>query len=321
MKFRPLRNLSQWIVAVFTFVIALSIACAFSNLAQFNLITKIEAGGDYTNEELATNDSRQMTIGFILIGVIAIVSIMFLIWNYKSYKNIEILRGYPASRSSHWAVTSYFVPILCFFRPCGIMHEIWDESEPSITPCPIKGTGKRWLVGIWWFFFLGAMIWYRLDNMANVENPTIADIRQSSLMAIYFDSWLVLGAASAIFLVRQITNREEQRFLNLIEMYSQKAEEANERQSPPEDNYREEEFADDHKTIYAEEEKAKYYGSILGLKGKITKEDISKTYKQLVALYHPDKVAHLAPEIQEFAERKTKEINVAYQYFKDKYNL
>jgi len=41
----------------------------------------------------------------------------------------------------------------------------------------------------------------------------------------------------------------------------------------------------------------------------------------LVAKYHPDKVNHLAREFQDLAENKTKEINEAYQYFRNKYNF
>jgi preprotein translocase subunit Sec63 len=32
----------------------------------------------------------------------------------------------------------------------------------------------------------------------------------------------------------------------------------------------------------------------------------------MASLYHPDKVAHLAPEFREMADRKMKEINIAY---------
>jgi DnaJ-domain-containing protein 1 len=32
----------------------------------------------------------------------------------------------------------------------------------------------------------------------------------------------------------------------------------------------------------------------------------------MASLYHPDKVAHLAPEFREMADQKMKEINTAY---------
>ena len=40
-------------------------------------------------------------------------------------------------------------------------------------------------------------------------------------------------------------------------------------------------------------EKAKYYGKVLGLSGKITKSHVRKKYLELIGQYHPDKVFEL----------------------------
>jgi DnaJ domain len=40
---------------------------------------------------------------------------------------------------------------------------------------------------------------------------------------------------------------------------------------------------------------------------------IKKAYRVQMLLYHPDKAAHLGRDLQELAERKTKEINWAYE--------
>lgn len=74
-------------------------------------------------------------------------------------------------------------------------------------------------------------------------------------------------------------------------------------------------------SIDPEAEKAKRYGKTLGLRGKVTVQDIRRNYKDLIAKYHPDKVQHLGEELQRVAETKTKEINEAYEYFKKKYSF
>lgn len=68
-------------------------------------------------------------------------------------------------------------------------------------------------------------------------------------------------------------------------------------------------------------EKDKLYAKVLGLKGKLTKKDIKRIYRNLIDKYHPDKVSHLGIEFQEYAQKKTKDINKAYSYFKRKYNI
>jgi preprotein translocase subunit Sec63 len=46
--------------------------------------------------------------------------------------------------------------------------------------------------------------------------------------------------------------------------------------------------------------------------GPGTEDELRKAYKALIVQYHPDKVAHLAAEFRELAERRTRQINEAY---------
>ena len=61
--------------------------------------------------------------------------------------------------------------------------------------------------------------------------------------------------------------------------------------------------------------------NILGLSGNVTKEEIRKAYRKAMSEYHPDKVASLGSELRELAERKAKEINEAYNFFRILYDL
>ena len=42
-------------------------------------------------------------------------------------------------------------------------------------------------------------------------------------------------------------------------------------------------------------------------------QDIHAAYRRLVSQYHPDKVASLGTELQALADRKSKQINAAYE--------
>lgn len=68
-------------------------------------------------------------------------------------------------------------------------------------------------------------------------------------------------------------------------------------------------------------EKSRYYGKILGLQGKVTKGQIRKKYLEMMSLYHPDKVENLGRELIELADKKTKEINEAYEWLRVKFNI
>jgi len=71
----------------------------------------------------------------------------------------------------------------------------------------------------------------------------------------------------------------------------------------------------DYRRSKTEEE----YRQILGIDDDDSPENIRKKYKELIAKYHPDKVQHLGREFQEIAEKKTKEIMEAYDFFRKKY--
>jgi hypothetical protein len=57
---------------------------------------------------------------------------------------------------------------------------------------------------------------------------------------------------------------------------------------------------------------------ILGVGNNASEAEISAAYRRLAQMYHPDKVAGLAPEFQALANKRMKEINAAYEALKHK---
>lgn len=52
---------------------------------------------------------------------------------------------------------------------------------------------------------------------------------------------------------------------------------------------------------------------LLGIAPGTPKDEAKKQFRALITQYHPDKVAHLAPEFRELAERRTREILSAWE--------
>jgi len=79
-----------------------------------------------------------------------------------------------------------------------------------------------------------------------------------------------------------------------------------------------------HKFTFPSPEEANLeirFGRVLGLNGRVTKDDVKCRWRELTVQYHPDKVAHLGPKLREVAEREMKIINEAYDYFRQKYKI
>ena len=60
---------------------------------------------------------------------------------------------------------------------------------------------------------------------------------------------------------------------------------------------------------------------ILGVAAGASMDEITTAYRKLALTYHPDKVAHLKPEVREYADQKMKEINAAYAELKHQNEL
>ena len=71
-----------------------------------------------------------------------------------------------------------------------------------------------------------------------------------------------------------------------------------------------------HTVIQPENLKSTY--EVLEISVSASSEEIKVAFRKMASLYHPDKVAHLAPEFREMADKKMKEINTAYGALKDK---
>ncbi len=53
--------------------------------------------------------------------------------------------------------------------------------------------------------------------------------------------------------------------------------------------------------------------SVLDVLPTATRDEIALAYKRKISQYHPDKVAQMGEEIRAVAERKSKEVNAAYE--------
>ena len=95
-------------------------------------------------------------------------------------------------------------------------------------------------------------------------------------------------------------------FRYVVRMFTQEMHQKNERNGNR-----------DREHIVTEDE----YRQVLGLAPGDSPAAIRKKYKDLLSKYHPDKVQHLGIEFQDMAEKKTKAIMEAYEFFRRKYNL
>jgi hypothetical protein len=64
----------------------------------------------------------------------------------------------------------------------------------------------------------------------------------------------------------------------------------------------------------------KYYASVLGLRGQITRDALLNQYLAMTAQYHPDKVQLLEPHLRQAAADELQLINEAYMFLRERYD-
>lgn len=62
-----------------------------------------------------------------------------------------------------------------------------------------------------------------------------------------------------------------------------------------------------------EEDAAPHWSTILKVSREATLQEIQEGYRSQISQYHPDKVSRLGEELKALTEKKSKEINAAYE--------
>jgi hypothetical protein len=129
-------------------------------------------------------------------------------------------------------------------------------------------------------------------------------------IVLYGELWLRSGSGFNLLLQ---TSRPEA--ANEFHANMQKPRSADSRSSARDqsrsDDRRSERSQSSSSAPYADARVATAY-KLFGLVPPASRDEISSAYHRLAAMYHPDKVAHLAPEFKALAEERMKEINAAY---------
>jgi hypothetical protein len=166
-------------------------------------------------------------VGLLYFLFLIITAIVFLVWLSRAYKNLRPL-GVEPQYSTGWVIGSWFVPLLNLVRPFQIVKELWLESDPdnlpaegAAEPVGFGGTLDQIranvpLLNAWWFFWISGTAASRVSarlaqDIANVEDY-IFGCKVQLIPALL----LTVAGVLAIFVVRGITTRQNQRHQLLV---------------------------------------------------------------------------------------------------------
>lgn len=85
-------------------------------------------------------------VALVYVAVFLVTATFFLCWQYRCHKNAEIMGAFTPRFSAGMGVWSYFIPILCLFRPYQEINNLWEASSKELSNLEHGGM----LVKFWW---------------------------------------------------------------------------------------------------------------------------------------------------------------------------
>lgn len=222
-KFYSLNLLSKIVCIFLVISISLSLIYIASSLMEIDLLSSLDKGGEFTDEELDANDSRvAMIASFSMIAAFSSL-VIFYVWFYKAYKNLPSLGGTELLFSARWVILRFFIPILWFYQPYQATKEIWKSSDHRIRESD-KTVRKQMstpsLIKVWWAFWIitGIIGWFYLRGMSAMMNvDTIGGFIALNYMDIFTEIPMIISDTLTFFLVRKISLNQESKSQSYIQ--------------------------------------------------------------------------------------------------------
>jgi hypothetical protein len=206
--FRSPRLLAKLVTATMVLYVAAMILAALFLLDSLELAKALHAGERVSRQSFEALDRRADEVHWIYFGLLGLSAVAFGAWTHRAARN-------AASRLSFnpgWAVGYYIVPVLCLWRPCSALAEVWNASDPDVTAEHVERIPP--LLLLWWLVWLGSS-WVA----GLLVRSTAADAQQW-IELIHLDlAALVVRAVAvvpALVVVWKLTERQEQRAAALI---------------------------------------------------------------------------------------------------------
>jgi hypothetical protein len=201
---------AKHLIYVFWAFIAVVFIATLSGYLELELLKHIQNGGLVNEDEANASDNRQMFIGLLQTAIYITTIVFFLNWFRRAYANLHRMKIKHLKHSDSWAVWSFFVPIIVFFRPVQIMNEIVSETQHQIRKMDrsyIKKEIGLW-IGLWWTLFILSNFIGKYVLRTAFKTDTLEEMITGSEAVLFSDIMQIPEALLVILIVSRVTKIE-----------------------------------------------------------------------------------------------------------------
>jgi hypothetical protein len=159
------------------------------------LIDGLDAGTVSNAEILSFESQGAQASGLILLSTL-LSAIAFLAWLSRSVENAPLLGLGTPPVSPRWAIGWWFVPFLSFWKPFGVVRDLYVRLGGAAAPVG--------LVTAWWIAWIAGLVLDRLSGAMVDRASTLDAIRSVFVLGIVAELSLAVAAILAILLVRRM---------------------------------------------------------------------------------------------------------------------
>lgn len=211
-NFAPINTLAFALKTTYAVCLIFLVYVLVSDISELILIQSVIDGAQITEAEASKYDTRRVFVGIVQFLLWMFAFVLFLIWYYRTYKNLNLLYGYEKEYSNKMAVANFFIPIISLWRPYKSTKEIWSISNPGDSPKgqPIFDSSFM-LINIWWGLFLVQNYLGQFLLKSAFKDQTLQDIYMTSMVTLGSDVLDIPLFVLELFLVIKITGWQNSR--------------------------------------------------------------------------------------------------------------
>jgi len=199
---RPNGQRAKNAITLILISLIMEIISLISGYFQYDLLQTVSNGGVVSTDTASANDTREQIIAIIYLIVYIISAVTFIQWFRRAYYNLH-LRSKHLFLTEGWAAGSWFVPILCLYRPFQIMKEIYQETRNILLKKGIS-IGENFTtshLGWWWTLWIISNVVGQFVFRYSMKAESVDELTVSTLASIISN---LIGIPLALITVKVI---------------------------------------------------------------------------------------------------------------------
>ncbi len=199
-------------IITFWVLIGITLIALVSGYMELELLQKIDAGGNYTDEQLDSNDLRQGIIGIAQVITTIILAFLFIMWFRRAYVNAGLISDRKLEHNDSWAIWGFIVPIISLWYPYTIASEIDEKMNRflRLNRTRYTPTAIGWTIGLWWTFYIIKNVIGRLVFKFAMKDDTIEDFISGTQITLASDFFDILAALVTIMMIIKMSEKEKE---------------------------------------------------------------------------------------------------------------